>query len=754
MPLTLDDDIKKLVENAIIAGAPQDEALKRGMAKQTQRTTEAIARSQKNQQTLTAPPAEAQPVDKGFLGNAWESFKQPFVKTGKTIGGLAFETGRVIGNKLGNDVYVDKQGNTIQNPFLSSEELEKYNKDPLGALLDQGKASANIASYAIPFGKGANFLTKAIIPGAAVGGVQSATEDNASVGSVLKGTLGGGLTAGGLYGAGKLTKGLLNIGSKGSGAASDMAVKSQYNAGKVMNKELNFGQTISELKDYGIKNINDVVDIAPKVTGEDGIISRMTDRAISKSKPIEVGGLAQFAKDLVSSTKGISIGKAQADGFIALVKRGINAVGGKDIVKGDPLKVHQFIRELESSAAGLAKGNATSADKSLASIYRSMAQELKTRLYETAGADKALADGVIKNSEYQILKEISPKLADKVMSAKTVGQLRAIASPFVKGSQLAGETMSANSNKMISGKDILGAGPGATLGFLFGGGGGAALGAGLGYVARRVAETPKGATAISNILGKVGSGLNNAGNIGISSDIVGKLGRTTGLSLQSILQQPATRTGASAMNPPQSVNTPESTTSTVPADQGTPSTPTESGRSVTMDALTRAAADPEISSSDWTQLKQIYDMETKDMEGGTKGTRSEFDKKFEFAGRQAQQALDVLQKNNVKTGPIEAILAPGKEMTGLQNESTLDLKSKIAVARTAARNALLGANMSAKELESLLDYVFDFNQPRRTLEQRLKSFVNSMEDYTKNVAGGGTTVEDILQSQNTNTTGQ
>lgn len=171
----------------------------------------------------------------GLAGIA-RNMVQPFVKTGRNIAGGAFELGRAGLSALGNkNAYVNQEtGSEVQNPFLNRQELESFNSGkgpgldnlfanlftPGSGVQKQIQNSAGVASYAVPFGKGANVLTRAILPGAASGGLSAFSQDDASTENVLGGAVTGGVTAGildkvlgGLLG-GRIGKSLEETGSK------------------------------------------------------------------------------------------------------------------------------------------------------------------------------------------------------------------------------------------------------------------------------------------------------------------------------------------------------------------------------------------------------------------------------------------------------------------------------------------------------------------------------------------------------------
>lgn len=96
------------------------------------------------------------------------------------------------------------------------------------------------------------------------------------------------------------------------------------------------------------------------------------------------------------------------------------------------------------------------------------------------------------------------------------------------------------------------------------------------------------------------------------------------------------------------------------------------------------------------------------------------------AAKIGQEMVDLLDTGNVATGPVAGRLDNLASKFGVQDPDQTALRSKIATARTVARNALLGANMSEQELNSYLDAMFDINQPTEILKQKLQTFIQDM----------------------------
>lgn len=153
-----------------------------------------------------------------IASNIVNSLADPFVKTGKTIGGGLFEIGRAGVSAAGNkNAYVNqKTGKQVENPFLTKDELNKYSTDPFGALMDQIKASAGVASYGVPVGGAAKVAGKTFKPGvfkggALAGGLFGASKDDATPQSITTDALTGGVM-------GKILPKALGIGKKVEGA--------------------------------------------------------------------------------------------------------------------------------------------------------------------------------------------------------------------------------------------------------------------------------------------------------------------------------------------------------------------------------------------------------------------------------------------------------------------------------------------------------------------------------------------------------
>lgn len=454
---------------------------------------------------------------------------------------------------------------------LSPAEQKQVEQHPVQEGL---KNAADAASYAIPFGKAAEgagavgkILSGVLAPGAAVGALQGVSQDNATPASVAgNAVLGAG--GAGLVGAAAPALGkILGGGGDALDAAGNQIIKGQYAGPKGVADANQLGATISQLKNYGVNSFKDIATIAPKVTGDTGIITQLTRDAVSKANPVDLGGVLNIGKDLVNNEPLVSA--SAGNKFNDMLDKGINAMGGGEgeasnatkgnsygtgelggaqysilhpggnlnITNADPGKAFDFIQSLQSKAASLAHG-ATDESRSLAKVYQGVANELTDRLYQGAGADKALTSSTITPEALDKIKQISPQLAKDVSQVKTVGQLRSLAAPFVRGSKLAQATENAKSNELPG--DLATAGGFGALEAILGGGvSPATLPAALGgYLAKKAVTSDTGQSIISKLLtgggeaGKAGGAAFSAlGDNPVLSYLTGQSAARKGIAL-------------------------------------------------------------------------------------------------------------------------------------------------------------------------------------------------------------------------------
>lgn len=109
--------------------------------------------------------------------------------------------------------------------------------------------------------------------------------------------------------------------------------------------------------------------------------------------------------------------------------------------------------------------------------------------------------------------------------------------------------------------------------------------------------------------------------------------------------------------------------------------------------------------------------------------------KFANAALAGQQALALLESGDVSSGIGQKFIGSIGEKLGTNSQTQQEYRSSIAVARTAARNAMLGANMTDKELESLGAFIPEYDDAPEVAKTKLRTFVSIMESFGQNFEG-------------------
>jgi hypothetical protein len=436
-----------------------------------------------------------------LLKKIFDSIIEPGKQYGKLAGGAGYELYRAGKSALGdkNAYYDNKTNKTVQNPFLSEQEIQEIQQKPLETA---ARRTAGAASYLVPFGRGANILSKVLLPGLATGALTKASEDDTNASDIamsgLTGMVGSGLLHGATSGVSKALSGL----GGGLGKVANRVLGGQYNLSKADRIKLNLNDTIRQLADYGVKNINDVIPAAQQVTGDSGILTKLTRDAVAKAKPVDTNGLIDIATNLANDP---SIPVGQDKKLIDFITKGVQSFTDTTTpeLKGNPLDTFDFIKKLEGQASSI-KGIAES-DRAMKRAFKSVADELKSRLFEQSGANNQVVDLANNPQVLEQLAKISPKLAETAKKATSVSDLRSVAAPFVRGSQAAKKSLESEGGKLFNLTDIAAGLGGATA---FG-----PVGAGL-TLLKKAIESDKGISSISNALnigGKTAQTIGNAG---------------------------------------------------------------------------------------------------------------------------------------------------------------------------------------------------------------------------------------------------
>lgn len=488
-----------------------------------------------------------------FLADVGGYLARPFIDTAQNLGGAVEGLGLMAASP---EFRKQQRGQTLtpkEAKLLASYkpafEQTSINQTPGYQAGRTGKILAGLGSYAVPFGKGAGIVGKALVPGAAASGLLEASQPKATVGSTATAAGAGALFSGALYGLGKL----IGASKKGLQKGGERLIQSQYNVPRSAGKALKIRETVTKLSDYGINNIDDIRPAAERVTGSDGVISRVVREAAGQADEVPTEGLLKIAQNLADDP---SIAPGQDKKLFAFLKKGINSMydtsGAAPARGANGAALLDYIRKLEGKAAGITRGRSSymvpEADKALANAYLSFADELSGRLFQQGGADKIAVSLANRPEVLRELAAVSPKLAEAASKAQNVSQLRSLAAPFVRGAKLAVET---EAGQNLATNTVAGAATG--LGKMFQSpwspitapltaiGSSPAVNAGLGGAVRGAGQ------AIPN----VGGALTNPAALGAASRIGGRLGsilsagQPQGVEPQGMIQ------GAQAAQPQQ-----------------------------------------------------------------------------------------------------------------------------------------------------------------------------------------------------------
>ena len=112
---------------------------------------------------------------------------------------------------------------------------------------------------------------------------------------------------------------------------------------------------------------------------------------------------------------------------------------------------------------------------------------------------------------------------------------------------------------------------------------------------------------------------------------------------------------------------------------------------------------------------------------------TDFQTKLAGASTIAEDALGLLESGQVNTGKLANISNTAGEFFGTIDPANTQYRSQLAFARTALRNALLGANMSEKELKSIEKFIPEYTDEPNVAKVKLQSFIqtlNSMQNLS------------------------
>jgi len=634
---------------------------------------------------LGATPQAAMP-DKSLtekIGDAALSLVKPFTETAKNIGAAAILPGQVIASdlasridpKLGADIAsADILGTqTRAKQFDTGETGVKALTSEKGRkeIEKQLRSDAEILSYAVPFGKGTGIVSKAVVPGLASGALQGLGQEDATASSVIGSSLLGGATAGILEGI------FGNLLGKGGAKVESAAGKAR--TGKVYTKTSIFGaeqeKAIEEtMQKYGIKGTPQKKYEMVKPVFDD--ITKGIDTTLAKNPmPVTPDDLKNaFSEELTKMVKGGDITKVEGE-------RAFNEYF-KNVAEVAP--------ELFDDASNMTTPGVFELKKELQSNMGSLYKKLEnnnslTEVQKITQALRDSLDGVI-SKIHPDLKMSTLEQSRLFDAADHLGKVRKTV-PTLRGPL--GISVPKQLTQPIIDKGL------QTV-------------EGVGKAAATASKIPSGVTPflgsrVPSLVVPQSSqnpeanlnGENNSNNNQYSSDHSGTL--------------PLSASGSQVM--------------------GLGKKPSLFGNASKEDVLSSAVA-AGLKMSDIKQISDLYDMVSP-----VDSKKTEKQQLFANASLAGQQALDLLNTGKISTGLGQGILGGLGEKIGTNSASQQEYRSTVALARTAARSALLGANMSAGELESISSFIPEYNDAPEIARKKLETFVRLMDTFGNNLKG-------------------
>lgn len=210
-------------------------------------------------------------------------------------------------------------------------------------------------------------------------------------------------------------------------------------------------ESVQEIANAGFTKPEDVEKMANVVTGSNGEVSKLTRNLIKNAAPVDTftGDNGQTIEDFIdnsielNSLYGTSAGAAAKRTIEANMRSLPSRAAGSVSYTDNPEDVFKVVQNLEASAAELeGRGGSTYHRPTIENIHQAKvlkdtASMLKDRLYDGVDVKQALTPEVADN-----LKSYDPKnkawadyVDNKIMGAKSIGDLRSAQAPWVRMSK-------------------------------------------------------------------------------------------------------------------------------------------------------------------------------------------------------------------------------------------------------------------------------------------------------------------------------
>lgn len=583
--------------------------------------------------------------------------------------------------KNAQDIYTQISGGAKATAQNFSKDVEQ------NPLTRGAQAATEVGSYLVPFGQGKGILQKAIVPGAATGVLQSLSQDNASPETAIEGALTGGALGAAFHGLSKIP-GLFGktggaIESAGNTLRKDVSKvrvpASIYGAGR----EEAVNKTLNELKITG-----NAQQQYQKLQGaSENLYKGIAEEFANNPKSVPIDSVKEDLYKNLSQDRSLSLYGKKAKAAVDTVVRSLyEGSDGKAVVPKDISTENLFTLKQEIN-----KGYGTIKTKLRNGTPLQDNEKVLYAARQTIDDLVAAAHPDIKKATTQYSHLIDA--ADSLDVARDANHSMSVMGTDVPSGVVQG------------GKDYLGRmlqAAGNTVSLP----GKLQTGSDLGAVISRGA-VKNGSGVLNNIL----FGAGQPGNVGNQEEAPNN-------TLNNEIGQ---NYGQSDLNH-----------GSIISPTGTGVKSEEPQRIITLQKLAQASTDPNVSASDYTQLKQIYDLQEAQIKD-SKGTKK--DKNEQDIARQDTASLirDALQQSGnakVQFGPAAKV----QNLLGNLNigdQDTLNFNTTLANIQATIAKARAGTSFTPNEQKLLDQYTPKVGDSKQQIRTKLNNLDKIFGKYAE-----------------------
>jgi hypothetical protein len=667
----------------------------------------------------------------GTVKNVAKSMARPFTETAKSAAS-AVEAISLLGDPIFRKSLSGKKLTAEETKYLANYKSQV----PLSRVTenrnyakDATQQVAGIASYAVPAGAGIKAASKL---GAVSGGLMAYSEGDNILAGIMGGALGGALLP-------MLGKGITKAGKIVKGSAEDLVLRAlrpspsqQAAFKKVTGQNLKQFVINNKLFEKGPEQVRKLIN--PVQQEFDDIVKKSGAKVDGQSL------LGKFAS-LIDDLKNATVPELQNKGA-AIEKYVLNLT---EKIKGEQIGIDELTDE------------------------RKIIDKLVKQFKNDPVSASYFED--IRNVLQDTIREATEKVNIKGASGKTLKELGQTLRPMYEFLKIAERQQYLGQGSLPSGITQTIAGTvGGVGGSVLGGPAGAGVGYVMGSAATSVANNPKVISKATEAGLKVGEKAMQAGSKVAQQKIPQVLSRAAGAQAAGELVSTIPDTNQSTKendkgNNNQLDNQTNLLENNIPQQSiSHPIFGEMTKREVLLDALNNGLSGKQID-----EIEKIYDKfapeDNSEMiealierrkklvdqgfstasidreleamgitQGETSkkggGTATEKERMFNNASTAAQKALDLLNSGKIKSGVGQGTLGKVGEKLGTNTAEQQRYRASIALARTAARNALLGANMTEKELESIEAFIPEYNDAPNIAKEKLNTFIELMQQFS------------------------